>query len=74
MMPKIKLGNVEIKCAYKITLDIISDELFLNNIHTKVNSLLTLVDAFMPLYIIFVCAAMWEMYSLRRHGVTSREK
>lgn len=66
MMPKIKLGNVEIKCAYKITLDIISDELFLNNIHTKVNSLLTLVDV--------VCAAMWEMYSLRRHGVTSQEK
>ena len=66
MMPKIKLGNVEIKCAYKITLDIISDELFLNNIHTKVNSLLTLVDV--------VCAAMWEMYYLRRHGVTSQEK
>ena len=66
MMPKIKLGNVEIKCAYKITLDIISDELFLNNIHTKVNSLLTLVDV--------VCAAMWEMYPLRRHGVTSQEK
>ena len=33
----------------------------------EINSFLKIVDAFMPLYLIFVSAAIWKMYSNRRH-------